>query len=102
MISMRKSALLLALAAPFALAACSSGPEGEAATDREKFFENADACGASNYEQFVGQKSPEIVLPAGTVFRDYRSGDPVTSDLSPERINFEYDRSGVLVKVSCG
>ena len=61
-----------------------------------------DSCGAADYQQFVGQKSPQISVPADTAIRHYRSGDPVTLDMRPDRINFEYDRNGVLVKVSCG
>lgn len=61
-----------------------------------------DTCGAANYQQFIGQKSPAISLPAGTVARDYRSGAAVTTDLNLERLNFEYDRAGKLVSVTCG
>ncbi|MFD1882813.1 I78 family peptidase inhibitor [Paracoccus pacificus] len=59
-------------------------------------------CNAAAYQQYVGQKSPAISLPAGTEFRHYRTGDPVTMDLNPARVNFEYDRTGKLVKVTCG
>lgn len=61
-----------------------------------------DACNSAAYQQFVGERSPVVSVPAGTAFRHYRSGDPVTMDLNPARLNFEYDRSGVLIKVSCG
>lgn len=94
-------ALLAAL--PFvALAACvpvEQADEGESL--REQMLQ-PDACGAEAYQSYVGQKSPAISVPAGTIVRHYRSGDPVTADFSPIRLNFEYDRSGVLVKVSCG
>ncbi|WP_195759855.1 I78 family peptidase inhibitor [Paracoccus sp. S-4012] len=62
----------------------------------------ADACNSAAYQQFVGQRSPGITLPPGTDVRHYRTGDAVTMDYSAERINFEYDRRGVLVRVSCG
>ncbi|MFV0302296.1 MAG: I78 family peptidase inhibitor [Paracoccus sp. (in: a-proteobacteria)] len=101
---MTRFAILTLLAAPLALAACTpppetdvvviEGPEGPAA--------EGDTCGAADYQQYVGQQSPEITLPAGTLFRHYRSGDPVTMDMAPARVNFEYDRTGKLVKVSCG
>ncbi|PZO67666.1 MAG: hypothetical protein DI498_01360 [Paracoccus denitrificans] len=61
-----------------------------------------DECHASQYQHFVGEKSPEITLPAGTNFRHYRKGDPLTMDLQQDRLNFEYDRTGKLVAVSCG
>ena len=32
----------------------------------------------------------------------YRTGDPVTMDFAPKRLNFEYDRSGKLIRVTCG
>ena len=41
-------------------------------------------------------------LAEGTPYRTYRSGDPVTSDFSLKRLNFEYDRSGKLLRVTCG
>lgn len=91
------------IALPFAaLSACmpvEQVEEGESM--REKMMQE-DACGADAYQSYVGQKSPAITVPAGTIVRHYRSGDPVTADFSPVRLNFEYDRSGVLVKVSCG
>lgn len=62
----------------------------------------AGACIADQFQQFVGQKSPQITVPAGTVIRSYRRGDPVTMDLNPSRVNFEYDRAGVLIGVNCG
>ena len=62
----------------------------------------ADACNSAAYQQYVGQKSPAISLPPGVVMRHYRTGDPVTADLNEARLNFEYDRSGKLVRVSCG
>ena len=97
----RKSGLTMALLAPLALMACAETtevvlPDAEVTTDPN------DACGAAAYQQYVGQKSPAISLPAGTNFRHYRSGDPVTMDFAPARLNFEYDRSGTLVKVTCG
>ena len=61
-----------------------------------------DTCGQSRYAHLVGQVSPKISVPAGTEYRQYRTGDPVTLDHSPQRINFEFDRSARLVAVSCG
>lgn len=86
--------------APLALAACvSPAPMPEPApADRLDML----TCTAGDYQQYVGQTSPQITLPAGTVFRSYRTGEAVTQDFAPARLNFEYDRAGVLVKVSCG
>lgn len=60
------------------------------------------ACTADDYARFVGQKSPAITVPAGVEVRHYRTGDPVTMDYKSTRLNFEYDRAGRLVRVSCG
>lgn len=103
----RKSGLMMTLFAPLALMACATGSETEIVTEdpaaaTSEAVDAADACGAANYQQYVGEKSPTVMLPAGTVFRHYRTGDAVTMDLVPTRLNFEYDRSGNLVKVSCG
>lgn len=94
------SAMLLA---PFMLAACAVEPVVvEEEPSLREAMQSDDPCGAENYQQFVGEKSPAISLPAGTMFRHYRSGDPITMDMAPTRLNFEYDRTGTLVKVSCG
>lgn len=100
MIDIRKSSLMVTLLAPLALMACA--PAEVVVPDAEVIVDASDTCGATAYQQYVGQKSPAISLPAGTIARDYRTGDPVTMDMAPTRINFEYDRSGTLVKVTCG
>lgn len=61
-----------------------------------------DTCGQSRYAHLVGQVRPQISVPAGTAYRQYRTGDPVTADFSPDRINFEFDRSARLIAVKCG
>lgn len=61
-----------------------------------------DACNSAAYQQYVGERSPAITLPAGTTVRHFRTGDPLTMDNDPQRINFEYNRSGTLVRVTCG
>lgn len=99
--------ILAMTALPLALVACAPMPPSDPnidviIVDQTPEPTADDPCGAANYQQYVGQVSPQISLPSGSVFRDYRSGDPVTMDLNPQRLNFEYDRSGRLVKVSCG
>ncbi|WP_232816568.1 I78 family peptidase inhibitor [Paracoccus zhejiangensis] len=92
---------------PLALAACAPPPtqvivpiiEETPVTEADA---PGDTCGATTYQQYVGQQSPQISLPAGTVIRHYRTGDPITMDHASGRINFEYDRTGKLVKVACG
>lgn len=103
MIRMHHSALIAPLFAVLALGACSVNAENDVVVPEPDVVATpGDECGATAYQQYVGQKSPAISLPAGTDFRHYRSGDPITMDMAPARLNFEYDRSGTLVKVSCG
>lgn len=103
MIQMRHSALIAPLFAALALAACSVNTENDVVIpEPEVIATPGDECGAAAYQQYVGQKSPAISLPAGSDFRHYLTGAPVTMDMRPARLNFEYDRSGTLVKVTCG
>ncbi|WBU65406.1 hypothetical protein [Paracoccus aerodenitrificans] len=126
MMTLRKSGLTLALIAPLALVACTEQAEDEIVVTDVEVIEDGevvadavvvtetteadavvvtdanDTCGAAAYQQFVDEVSPEITLPAGTVFRHYRTGDAVTADMNPTRLNFEYDRTGALVSVTCG
>lgn len=103
MIQMRHSTMIAPVFAVLALAACSVNTENDVVIPDVAIISTpGHECGASTYQQYVGQKSPAISLPAGTIARDYRTGDPITMDMAPTRINFEYDRSGTLVKVTCG
>lgn len=97
---MKLAATIALVAAPFLLAACEN--DGTPVAVETVVPSTEDACGATNYTSLIGQTSPQITLPAGTVHRSYRTGDPVTLDLQQSRVNFEYDRSGKLIKVSCG
>ncbi len=89
MFQKRHSTMIAPLVAALALAACSVNTESDVVVPDPVPSPSADACGSAAYQQYVGQKSPAISLPAGTDFRHYRSGDPVTMDLRPDRINFE-------------
>jgi len=95
---MRNLSLIAVIGGTAALAACAPPPS----TTTVIVPPASTACIASDYQQYVGQQSPAIALPAGTEYRHYRTGDPVTKDLNPTRLNFEYDRSGRLVSVTCG
>lgn len=61
-----------------------------------------DTCGASRYQTLIGQSGPVISVPAHAAYRSYKTGDPVTMDFNPTRLNFEHDKTGKLVRVSCG
>lgn len=95
---MRLFSLIAAFGATATLAACAPPPSTTVVVTPPA----QTVCIADQFQQYVGQKSPAISVPAGTVVRDYRSGSPITMDHNASRVNFEYDRSGTLVKVSCG
>lgn len=124
---MKAPVLFALLAAPMLLAACETtktttvmAPEGSAVVAKPGAVVATsegtvttpttvavvpaanDTCTAASYQALVGQKSPAISVPAGTEFRHYRTGDAITMDHNPSRLNFEYNRSGTLVKVTCG
>lgn len=95
---MRLPLALAAVGGSAALAACTPPPS----TTTVIVPPVAAECLASDYQQYVGQQSPAISLPAGTVYRHYRTGEAVAEDANPARLNFEYDRSGRLISVTCG
>ncbi|RCW88791.1 I78 family peptidase inhibitor [Paracoccus lutimaris] len=102
-----KSFMPLILSAPLLLAACADAPGGRDAVLGEEVTNadgttSVDSCGAAGYAGLVGQTNPTIRVAEGTPYRTYRTGDPVTSDFSLKRLNFEYDRSGKLLRVTCG
>ncbi|WP_423210153.1 I78 family peptidase inhibitor [Paracoccus yeei] len=82
------------------LAACL--PEPPEPTPMPPIAIQDDTCGASRYLALVGQQGTTISVPANTPYRVYRTGDPVTMDFNAARLNFEHDRTGRLVRVSCG
>lgn len=99
--------ILPALAlAPMLLAACMPETvEPDPAQDTLDIAAPAadqDECGSASYLPLIGQPGPVISVPANTAYRSYRTGDPVTMDFNPARLNFEHDKTGRLVRVSCG
>ncbi|MCC5986045.1 MAG: hypothetical protein JJT95_00070 [Pararhodobacter sp.] len=64
--------------------------------------DDPDACGASRYQHLVGERLPEP-FPARGVVRIFRTGDPVTMDHSPSRLNVETERRrDRIVRIFCG
>lgn len=61
-----------------------------------------DSCGAERYLPLIGQSGVTISVPANVPYRSYKTGDPVTMDFNPTRLNFEHDKTGKLIRVSCG
>ena len=98
--------LPLILSGPLLLAACdnASSQASDATNTESTPVESAadDSCGAARFAELVGQTNPVLTIPADTPYRTYRTGDPVTMDFAPKRLNFEYDRSGKLIRVTCG
>lgn len=86
------------LAACAALGACVMAAEPDVPTQ--------DACGAARLQHLIGEPVPGGFAVAGPV-RIYASGDPVTLDYNPSRLNIETDRASDradarIVAIGCG
>jgi hypothetical protein len=65
--------------------------------------EMAERCGAAGLQHLVGQSWPQTLPPRHADARVYRTGDPLTMDHRPDRLNIEIARNGRrVVAVSCG
>lgn len=95
-------ARLLPLIFPVLLAACAAGvapvPVGPVVPSGP-----ADTCGAGPYADMIGQEATalERVLILRQV-RVIRPGMAITMDFRPERINFDVDGAGRVVRIWCG
>ncbi len=115
--------ILMSLAATAVLAACteqepSTTPTGEAAApapaeprpappagpEAPATPVPADECGAAERQDCIGRaRSDRPPAPTGAVWRVYETGQPVTQDLRPNRLNIEIDPdSQTVVRLSCG
>src|SRR3546814_542877 len=67
-------------------------------------LEDADECGASNYQNLVGQPRSQIPdEPENANWRIACTTCPVTMDYSPERMNIFYDEdTEIIEEVKCG
>lgn len=76
----------------------SSGPETPATPAP------ADACGAAERQDWIGRARSDLPTPpAGANWRIYETGQPVTQDFRPERLNIEIDpERQTVVRLSCG
>lgn len=64
-------------------------------------------CDANAAQALVGQPADAVIaqaqrLSGARVVRRYRTGDPLTMDLRPDRLDVETDAAGVVVKLGCG
>jgi len=64
----------------------------------------ADECGAAERQDWVGRARADLpAAPAGALWRVYETGQPVTQDFRPNRLNIEIDPdSQTVVRLSCG
>lgn len=117
---MRLTSLSLAMAVAAALAACSESPapagsEPAAAPDSPPTpaapaepapapAPAADDCGAAERQDWIGRARADLPeAPDGANWRVYETGQPVTQDLRPDRLNIEIDPdSQTVVRLSCG
>ncbi len=113
--------IVLSLAAAATLASCSEPsaptpadptPATSASTDpapppdadSAPPAEPADDCGAAGRQDWIGRARADLpAAPAGAVWRVYETGQPVTQDLRPDRLNIEIDPdSQTVVRLGCG
>lgn len=65
---------------------------------------SADGCGAAGRRGWVGLARADLPpAPDGANWRVYETGQPVTQDFRPERLNIEIDPdSQTVVRLGCG
>ncbi len=111
--------ICLALAATAALTACGESPVLETAPAAAPAGPampaapaetapapdaSADDCGAAGRQDWVGRARADLpAAPDGANWRVYETGQPVTQDFRPDRLNIEIDPdSQTVVRLSCG
>lgn len=113
--------IIMSLAATAALAACSEQPPSStqdeapapAPADSRASPPTAnepgapapsDACSAAEHQDWIGRARSDLPsAPPGANWRVYETGQPVTQDLRPDRLNIEIDPdSQTVVRLSCG
>lgn len=64
----------------------------------------ADECGAAERQDWIGRARADLPsAPAGALWRVFETGQAVTQDLRPNRLNIEIDPdSQKVVRLSCG
>lgn len=82
-----------------ALAACA-----EQAPAAEPAAAATDACAAAERQNWIGRARADLpAAPAGASWRVFDTGQPITHDLRPERLNIEIDPdSRTVVRLTCG
>ena len=88
------------VALPFLLLAVLAGSTQPPATPEPR--PASDACGATGYTGLIGQNRK--VLNTMLMKQEVRQIGPdmaVTADYRPDRLNIEYDRNDIIIRVSC-
>jgi hypothetical protein len=89
------SALCLTLATLAGCAAISGGSDTAP-------VDPTDPCGAQGYTGFLGSNISAVTLPADLNDRVARTGDAVTADFDPSRLNIETNDDSLIIGLSCG
>jgi hypothetical protein len=85
------------------LAACDDGLSTPMADPPDMSLPQVAGCPAPDTGTLLGldvAALDTLDLPAGT--RVFRTGDPVTADFSPDRLNLEVGPDNLIVAVTCG
>ena len=63
-----------------------------------------DECGAAERQDWIGRARADLPSPPpGAVWRIFETGQPVTQDLRPNRLNIEiHPERQTVVRLSCG
>ncbi|MGJ8617008.1 MAG: I78 family peptidase inhibitor [Sulfitobacter sp.] len=61
----------------------------------------ADTCNAAAYAGLIGQDAV-TALAVPEPKREYRIGQPVTSDYNAQRVNIKLDDTDIIVAIDCG
>lgn len=65
--------------------------------------DGADTCGLAEFQDLIGENESVVMA---TVFvnptRIIHTGDSVTMDFNPERINFRVSPGGLIEQITCG
>lgn len=92
--------ILPPFAAVVALAACAEQAPAPATVSAAP----TDACGAAGRQNWIGRARADLpAAPGGASWRVFETGQPVTHDLRPQRLNIEIDPdSQTVVRLTCG
>lgn len=96
--------IILSLAGAMALASCAEQAPPAAPEEPAAPAPATDACGAAERQNWIGRARSDLPpAPAGANWRVFETGQAVTQDLRPDRLNIEIDpQRQTVVRLSCG